>query len=298
MNRLKVGILGTGNIGTDLLVKIQKSELLECVMFSGRNLLSPGMKKALDLGATVSDRGIEAFKSCDCELVFDATSAKSHLIHAKMLKDLGIFVVDMTPAKVGVLCVPSLRLESALKGYNVNMVTCGGQASIPLANAISEACDTELDYIETVSTISSKSAGPGTRANLDEYIATTELGLKEFTSARKTKAMINLNPASPPIDMQTTVMARVVSPDMARLKRSVEAMVTRLQEYVPGYKLVLPPTYDKETSRIISTVRVTGLGDYLPAYAGNLDIINCAAIQVAESYAKIPRQGINNAQNI
>jgi len=282
--KVRVGILGTGNIGTDLLIKIQRSEYIECSLFAGRNLASPGMMKAASMGIRLSDEGIDAFiREPDiCDIVFDATSAKSHLLHAPILKDLGKFVIDMTPAKIGMLCVPAVNLEEAVKAENVNMITCGGQASIPIAYAISQA-HSEIEYIEVVSSISSRSAGPATRQNLDEYIATTEDGLSKFSGAYQTKSILNLNPAEPCVDMQATIFAKVKKPDISMLTKFLNSIVKDIRNYVPGYEVILGPII--ENNRIVVTVKVRGLGDYLPAYAGNLDIINCAAIMMAEKYA-------------
>lgn len=283
--KLKVAIIGSGNIGTDLLIKILRSPYLECGAFIGRNLSSPGMVKALSLGVTVSAEGIDYIvKNPDCcDLVFDATSAKSHLEHAPILKSLNKRVIDLTPAKIGLMSVPSVNLEDTLVEINVNMVTCGGQASIPVAYAIGRT-QTDVDYIEVVSSIASRSAGPATRQNLDEYIKTTEDGLKDFSGATRTKAILNLNPAEPCVDMQATIFAKVKNPDIATLSETLKGLVEKIREYVPGYEIVLGPIVENE--RIVVMVRVRGLGDYLPAYAGNLDIINCAAIAMAEEYAK------------
>lgn len=285
MNRMKVAIIGSGNIGTDLLIKVLRSPYLECGAFIGRSLSSYGMVKALSLGVTVSAEGvsyIEKNPDC-CELVFDATSAKSHHDHAPILKKLNKRVIDLTPAKIGLMSVPSVNLEDALAESNINMVTCGGQASIPVAYAIGQT-QMGIDYIEVVSSIASRSAGPATRQNLDEYIKTTEDGLKEFSGATRTKAILNLNPAEPCVDMQATIFAKVNNPDIAKLKGVLTGLAEKIREYVPGYEIILGPLV--ENDRIVVMVRVRGLGDYLPAYAGNLDIINCAAIAMAEEYAK------------
>ena len=285
MEKLKVAILGSGNIGTDLLIKIQRSEFLECTLFIGRNLSSQGMAKAISMGVKVSDQSINAITinpDC-CDLVFDATSAKDAILHWATLKDLGKIVVDMTPAKLGVLCIPAVNLDSSTEQQNVNMVTCGGQASIPIAYLIGQTHE-EVEYIEVVSSIASRSAGPGTRLNLDEYIETTEEGLRIFSGAKKTKAILNLNPAQPCIDMQTTIFAKVKNPDIDALTKAIQVMVKKINTYVPGYHLLVSPIY--ENNRIVVMVKAQGLGDYLPKYAGNLDIINCAAIAVAEEYAK------------
>lgn len=286
MEKLRVAILGSGNIGTDLLLKVQRSKLLTCTMFVGRNLSSPGMAKAISMGIKVSDESIQAIvKNPDlCDLVFDATSAKDANNHWKILEKMGKIVVDMTPAKLGGLCIPSVNLEDITTMQNVNMITCGGQASIPIAHLIGAIHKDEVDYIEVVSSIASRSAGPATRLNLDEYIDTTELGLKLFSNAKITKAILILNPANPCIDMQTTVFAKIKNPQLDKLTEELNVLIASIKKYVPGYELLVPPVY--ENGRIIITVKVQGLGDYLPKYAGNLDIINCAAIAVAEEYAK------------
>lgn len=283
--KLKVAIIGTGNIGTDLLIKVLRSPHLECGAFIGRNLSSAGMVKASSLGVAVSAEGIDYIvKNPDCcDLVFDATSAKSHLEHAPILKRLNKLVIDLTPAKIGLMSVPSVNLADSLAESNVNMVTCGGQASIPVAYAIGQT-QTDVEYIEVVSSIASRSAGPATRQNLDEYIKTTEDGLKEFSGAARTKAILNLNPAEPCVDMQATIFAKVKNPDIVKLSEVLLGLVEKIREYVPGYEIILGPIV--ENGRIVVMARVRGLGDYLPAYAGNLDIINCAAIAMAEGYAR------------
>jgi acetaldehyde dehydrogenase (acetylating) len=298
MNKLKVAILGSGNIGTDLLIKIQRSDYLECSLFIGRNLSSPGMARAVNLGVKVSDQSINAIvkdPTC-CDLVFDATSAKDAAHHWPILKALGKIVVDLTPAKLGGMCIPAVNLENAILQQNVNMITCGGQASIPIAYVIGQL-HPEIDYIEVVSSISSRSAGPATRLNLDEYIETTEEGLRIFSGAKKTKAILNLNPALPSIDMQTTIFAKVLNPNVNELATAINDMIKKINKYVPGYKLLIGPIY--ENDRIVVMVKAQGLGDYLPKYAGNLDIINCAAIAVSEEYAKdiSKREAMINIKN-
>ncbi|MCS6242775.1 MAG: acetaldehyde dehydrogenase (acetylating) [Opitutus sp.] len=284
-NKLKVAILGTGNIGTDLLMKIHRSPVLECRIFAGRNLASPGMTKASLLGVAVTAKGVESILELKNEiaLVFDATSAEDHFKHAPLFEKAGIVAVDLTPAKVGQMCVPAVNLDACLNLPNVNMITCGGQASIPLAYAIAQA-NKQVEYIETVSSIASRSAGPATRINLDEYLYTTETGLALFSSCKHTKAIINLNPAQPCVHMQTTVMAKITNPDLAKTREKIAEVVTLIKQYVPGYQLILEPII--ENGRLITMVRVDGLGDYLPKYAGNLDIINCAAVAFAEAYAR------------
>jgi acetaldehyde dehydrogenase (acetylating) len=284
--KLKVAIIGSGNIGTDLLIKVMRSPYLECGVFISRNLSSAGMLKALSFGIPVSAEGIDYIVNnpdC-CDLVFDATSAKSHLEHAPILRKLNKHVIDLTPAKIGLMSVPSVNLAESLTEFNVNMVTCGGQASIPVAYAIGQT-QTDVEYIEVVSSIASRSAGPATRQNIDEYIKTTEDGLREFSGATRTKAILNLNPAEPCVDMQTTIFAKVKNPDIPKLSEVLLRQVENIRKYVPGYEIILGPIL--ENGRIVVMARVRGRGDYLPAYAGNLDIINCAAITLAEGYASV-----------
>ena len=285
MRKSKVAILGTGNIGTDLLIKTLRSPFLECTLFAGRNLSSPGMVKANSLGVRISDLGIEAIirDSGCCDLVFDATSARDHEYHWSILNKMGKIVIDMTPSLVGEMCIPALNLKNCVEYRNVNMVTCGGQASIPMAYLIGQT-HSEVEYIEVVSSIASRSAGPATRLNIDEYIGTTEKGLKAFSNAQHAKAILILNPAQPCIDMQTTVFAKVKHPNLEHLQDLVGNMVNQIKTYVPGYQLIVPPLV--ENNRIVIMVKVQGRGDYLPRYAGNLDIINCAALATAEEYVK------------
>ena len=285
MKRLKVAILGTGNIGTDLLVKVLRSPVLECRMFAGRNLSSPGMTKASLLNVQVSAKGMESIIDLKDEIaiVFDATNAEDHIKHAPSFEKMGIVAVDLTPARVGRMCVPAVNLDECLGLSNVNMVTCGGQASIPLAYAVAQG-NPGVEYLETVSSIASRSAGPATRMNLDEYLMTTEMGLQTFSGCPRTKAILNLNPAQPCIHMQTTLLAKIAKPDLERTRETVAAMTALIRKYVPGYQMILDPII--EGGRLATMVRVEGRGDYLPKYAGNLDIINCAAIAFAEAYAR------------
>jgi acetaldehyde dehydrogenase (acetylating) len=286
-NKLKIAIIGTGNIGADLMIKVMRTPGMTCTLFAGRNFNSAGMKRANALGVPISDRGIEAIVNdpAICDVVFDCTSAHAHIEHWAILNKLGKTVIDMTPAKLGELCVPAINAEEcvATGARNVNMVTCGGQASIPIAYAISQV-HSSIDYIEVASSIASRSAGPATRQNLDEYIETTQDALQALTGAKHTKAILILNPATPPIDMQTTIYAKIENPDLPAIQAAVSAMVEKIKQYVPGYKLILPPTI--QDNKIVTTVKVVGAGDYLPQYAGNLDIINCAAIAMAELIAE------------
>lgn len=283
--KLKVAILGSGNIGTDLLVKILRSPYLECSMFIGRRLNSAGMNKARELGVRISDRGIDAIRKepdC-CDLVFDATNATSHLGHWPILKDLGKIVIDMTPSLIGQMIVPAINLGDAVKYNNVNMVSCGGQAAIALAYAFTKHQE-DVSYIEVVSSIASRSAGPATRLNIDEYIENTEKGIRIFTKCKNVKSILILNPAKPDINMKATLSVKIKNPDLPMIKKAVFATEEKIKKYVPGYKIIVPPVM--EDNRVVMTVKVRGLGDYLPRYAGNLDIINCAAVKTAEEYSK------------
>lgn len=284
---MKVAILGTGNIGTDLLFKILKSQYLTCSLFAGRSENSTGIKLARSLGVAVSSRGIDEIldNPAVCDVVIDCTSAQDHARHWQICRDLGKTIIDMTPAKLGRFCVPAISQTELLeKVENINMVTCGGQTSVPLAYALSQV-HSEIEYIEVASTIASLSAGPATRGNIDEYIDTTQQALQKFSGAQQSKAILILNPAYPPISMQTTVYAKIQNPNMRDISDSVNSMIEKIQSYVPGYQLIVPPTLDRDT--VLMTVKVLGAGDYLPAYAGNLDIINCAALEVLERIAKV-----------
>ncbi|MBI3885506.1 MAG: acetaldehyde dehydrogenase (acetylating) [Opitutae bacterium] len=283
--KLKVAILGSGNIGADLLIKILRSPSLECTLFIGRNPDSSGLARARALGVPVSADGIQAIlRNPDCcEVVFDATSAGEHLKHWPLLRALGKRVVDLTPSRVGTMVVPAINAHAFHDADNINMISCGGQASTPLAYAIAQT-QPGIEYFEVVSSIASLSAGPATRANIDEYIDTTETAIRHFTGCAATKAILILNPAQPSIHMQTTVSAKVATADLDRLRPVIDRMVASIQHYVPGYQMVVPPVF--EHNRIVVMVRVTGRGDFLPTYAGNLDIINCAAIAATEQFAR------------
>lgn len=283
--KVKVGIIGTGNIGTDILLKLQRSDILECGIFTGRNPDSAGIKIAKEMGVRTSIESIQAIikEPESCEIVFDATSATVHQLNAPILKSLKKFAIDLTPAHVGKMCVPVLNMQECLKEDNVNLITCGGQATVPLAYAISQV-HPETKYIEIVATIASKSAGMGTRNNIDEFTQATRDALSEFTGINNTKAIIVLNPAEPPITMHNTVYALIDNPDMDSIRQEVCKMEQQIRRYVPGYKIVMDPVY--ENGRVTTSLQVVGLGDYLPKYSGNLDIITCAAIEVAENYAR------------
>lgn len=284
MGKIKVGILGTGNIGTDLLVKLQRSNILECGMFAGRNSYSRGIKLAEKMKVPTSIESINTFiknPSC-CDIVFDATSASVHMINEPILKELGKFTIDLTPARINPMCVPVINLEQCINGSGVNLITCGGQATVPIAYVLSKI-HPEMKYLEVVASIASKSAGPGTRNNIDEFTQTTREALNKFTKVENTKAIIILNPADPPIIMRNTIYALIKNPDMKTIVEQVSNMANEIKKYVPGYRVILGPIH--EDGRVTTTVEVVGLGDYLPSYSGNLDIITCAAIKIAEEYA-------------
>lgn len=278
---IKAGILGTGNIGTDLLLKIIKTDFITPIIFVGRRLESEGIKIAQSKGIEVSDQGIDYFinnPKC-CNVVYDCTNAEDAKKHALIFAEQGIKVIDLTPAKVGDLCIPSINAKSILTNNNVNMITCGGQASIPMLNLISKYCNT-LEYIEVVSQIASKSAGMATRINIDSYIHTTEMAIRKFTKCNNCKVILNLNPAEPCVDMQTTMFLKFKEINFEKLVEEIYKKVKELKQYIPYYELVLPPVINDDI--LILSIKVKGVGDYLPPYAGNLDIINCAAIEVTK----------------
>ncbi len=283
---VRVAILGTGNIGTDLLVKIQrKSKLLTVVLFAGVDPASEGIARARAMGVPTSTRGIEAvLADPSLMIVFDATSASAHQKHAPLLKEAGKTAVDLTPAAVGPYVVPAVDLElTGIGEPNINMVTCGGQATIPMVFAVSRVAP--VAYAETVTTIPSRSAGPGTRANIDEFTATTARGVRIIGRAKEAKAVIILNPADPPILNRHTVYTELAEdPDREAVTASVTAMVDTVRRYVPGYRLKYPPVFDER--RVTIMVEVEGAGDFLPKYAGNLDIMTCAALAAGEAIAR------------
>lgn len=283
----RVAILGSGSIGIDLMFKVLASRNLQLAFVVGRNQNSEGLSVAKAAGVETSSDGIEFLKDNvqHFDMVFDATSAAAHVLHNDFFQKSGTFAIDLTPAKLGTLCVPSINLQSIENTQNVNLITCGGQASIPLAYALAQAVET-IEYLEVVSTISSRSAGIATRENINEYMTTTEYALGRFSGAQQTKAILNINPADPGICMQTTLYARATYKDFSLVEQRLENMVRNVQSYVPGYQLVLQPM--ENNGCITLSLTVHGSGDYLPSYAGNLDIINCAAIAVAEhKYASI-----------
>ena len=281
MEKFKVGIIGPGNIGTDLMYKVIRSQYLQMHLMAGI-VESEGIVRARNMGFQTSIQGVDAVAADpEIKIVFDATSAKAHLHNAPILKAAGKIVIDMTPAAVGPYVVPCVNLDNLENIDNFNMVTCGGQATIPIAYAINQVADSE--YTEIVASISSKSAGPGTRANIDEFTETTRKALEIVGGADKAKAIIVLNPAEPPVMMTNTIYSLVKNADEKKITESVEAIVREVQKYVPGYQLRVPPVVDGNKVTVI--VQVEGAGDFLPTYSGNLDIINAAAVEVAEKIA-------------
>lgn len=291
MEKIKVGIIGPGNIGLDLLYKLGRSEYLTPELIVNIKH-SKGIDYANDMGIRTSTDGVKAIlDEEDIKIVFDCTSASAHLVHAPLLKEAGKFAIDLTPAAVGPYCVPAVNLsEDLLDGDNVNLVTCAGQATVPIVAAINEVADVE--YAEIVSSISSKSAGPGTRKNIDEFTVTTRKALKEVGGADEAKVIIVLNPAEPPIFMRNTIYTKVKNNNINVIKDAVEKMVKKIKEYVPGYEILLEPII--QDNIVTTMIQVEGLGDYLPVYSGNLDIINAAAVNIAETYAKRLLGGVAN----
>lgn len=283
MEKIKVGIIGPGNIGLDLLHKIKRSPYLETECIAGIKS-STGIDYAKNFGVETSTEGINGIvDKADIKIVFDCTGAKAHLAHAPLLKESGKFAIDLTPAAVGPYCVPAVNMtEAMLEGDNVNLVTCAGQATVPVVAAINRAAD--VSYAEIVSSVSSKSAGPGTRANIDEFTVTTRRALEDVGGADKAKVIIVLNPAEPPISMRNTIYTKIKNTDISAIRAAVNDMVDKIKKYVPGYTILLEPIIQNDI--VTTMIQVEGLGDYLPVYSGNLDIITSAAVNIAEAYAK------------
>ena len=282
MKKVKVGIIGSGNIGTDLLFKLLRSSILDPVYMVGVVETSDGLQIAGKKGLKTTFDGINGLLKDplfeEIKLVYDASGAKPHLKHAPILKKAGKIAIDLTPAAVGPYVVPYINLKDHLDKPNVNLITCGAQATVPLVRAISNV--TKVNYAEIVSSIASKSAGIGTRQNIDEFTQTTARALEVVGGAKKGKAIIVLNPAEPPITMQNTVYAMVENPDVDQIQKSLDKMVSKIQTYVPGYRLKHTPEIDG--NKVTIQVQVRGSGDYLPEYSGNLDIITCAAVAAGE----------------
>jgi len=286
MPKVKVGIIGSGNIGSDLMLKLRKSEILELTTMMGIEPNSRGMLHAKEIGLTVHDNGVDGLleNPGDVDILLDATSAGAHMHNAEVAKRLGKQMLDLTPAAIGPFIVPSVNLGDHLEEENVNLITCGGQATIPIVNAINQVAPVE--YGEIVATISSESAGPGTRANIDEFTETTAKGIEKVGGAKEGKAIIILNPAEPPILMRDTVHALVEEGKMNEkaITASIKKMVETVQGYVPGYKMRTEPIFD--SNQVTVFLEIESAGHYLPKYAGNLDIMTSAAVKVAEEFAK------------
>ncbi len=284
-DRVACAVLGSGNIGTDLLFKLARSEILEPVLVAGIDPYSAGLALAREMGVRTTADGIDGLlrDAPEARVVFDATSAKAHVRHARALAAAGVVAIDLTPAARGPYVVPVVNLGDHMDAPNVNLVSCGGQATVPIVAAASRV--TPVEYAEIVSTIASKSAGPGTRQNIDEFTETTAAGLVKVGGAQRGKAIIILNPAEPPIMMVNTVHMRVPAADESReeLCKSIIDMVASVAAYVRGYRLRADPVFDGD--RVSVYLEVTGAGDYLPKYAGNLDIMTAAAVATAERFA-------------
>lgn len=301
---VKAVIIGSGNIGTDLMIKMIKyPQNMELVAVVGIDESSEGLAMARERGIATTHEGIDGLKKLACYkdigIAFDATSAYAHKIHDEALRADGIQVVDLTPAAIGPFTVPTVNMQANLDAPNVNMVTCGGQATIPMVAAVSMVA--KVHYAEIVASVSSRSAGPGTRANIDEFTRTTARAIEKVGGAAKGKAIIILNPAEPPMIMRDTVFTLSEGGDEAAIRASVEAMVARVQEYVPGYRLKQEVQFERfgdnnklkipglgEFTGIKTSVflEVEGAGDYLPSYSGNLDIMTAAAKATGELLAK------------
>lgn len=290
--KIKCALIGPGNIGTDLLAKLQRSPVLEPVWMVGIDPESDGLKRAREMGIKTTAEGVDGLiphlKADGVQIVFDATSAYVHAENSRKVNAQGAMMIDLTPAAIGPYCVPPVNLKQHVgqREMNVNMVTCGGQATIPMVYAVSRV--QPVAYGEIVATVSSKSVGPGTRKNIDEFTRTTAGAVERVGGAKKGKAIIIVNPAEPPLIMRDTVHCLVDeaagTPDQAAITRSINDMIGEVQKYVPGYKLVNGPVFDGQ--RVSVFMEVEGLGDYLPKYAGNLDIMTAAAARTAEMFAE------------
>ncbi len=289
MKKIRCALIGSGNIGTDLLAKLQRSPVLEPVWMVGIDPESDGLKRAREMGLKTTAEGVDGLLphvlADGVQIAFDATSAYVHAENSRKLNELGVLMIDLTPAAIGPFCVPPVNLlEHVGKGeMNVNMVTCGGQATIPMVAAVSRV--QKVSYGEIVATVSSKSAGPGMRKNIDEFTRTTAGAVEKVGGAEKGKAIIIINPAEPPLMMRDTVHCLVEGePKRDEITASIHAMIREVQKYVPGYRLVNGPVFDG--NRVSVYLEVEGLGDYLPKYAGNLDIMTAAGARTVEMFAE------------
>jgi acetaldehyde dehydrogenase len=281
---LRVAIIGTGNIGTDLMMKVERSAVLELAGMAGIDPESEGLRRARERGHEVSHDGLADLleRVEGIALAFDATSAGAHAEHARLLAERGIRSVDLTPAAMGPAVVPPVNLAEHREAPEVNLVTCGAQATIPIVAAISAIAD--VAYAETVSTVASRSAGPGTRQNIDEFTTATAHGLTSVGGARSAKAIVILNPAEPPVMMRNTIYLEIADPDREAIEAAIAVAVAGVAAYVPGYRLVGAPLIADGIVTVM--IEVEGAGDNLPAFAGNLDIMTSAAVRVAELYAE------------
>ncbi len=289
MKKIKCALIGSGNIGTDLIYKILRSPVLEPVWMVGIDPESEGLLRAREMGLKTTHEGVDGLlphvQEDGIQIAFDATSAYVHAENSRKLNALGVLMIDLTPAAVGPLCVPpvNLREHAGNLAMNVNMISCAGQATIPLVNAVSRV--QSVSYAEIVASLASKSIGPGTRANLDEFTYTTSSAIEKVGGARKGKALAIINPAEPPMMMRDTIYCLTDDePDREKITASILEMIGEVQKYVPGYRLVNGPIYDGNQVSIF--MEVAGLGDYLPTYAGNLDIMTAAATRTAEMFAE------------
>lgn len=288
-SKIRCALIGPGNIGTDLLAKLMRSPVLEPVWMVGIDPASDGLNKARELGLKTTADGVDGLlphvKADNIQIAFDATSAYVHKDNSDKLTALGVMMIDLTPAAIGPYCVPPVNLKEHVgkREMNVNMVTCGGQATIPMVHAVSRV--QPLKYAEIVATVSSKSAGPGTRKNIDEFTRTTAAAVAKVGGAKQGKAIIIINPAEPPLIMRDTVHCLTeTEPNQAKITESIQTMLKEVQKYVPGYRIVNGPVFDG--NRVSIFLEVEGLGDYLPKYAGNLDIMTAAAARTAEMFAE------------
>jgi acetaldehyde/propanal dehydrogenase len=289
MKKIKCALIGSGNIGADLIYKVKRSPVLEPVWMVGIDAASEGLARARSMGLKTTADGVDGLLphvlDDGIQIAFDATSAYVHAENSRKLNELGVMMIDLTPAAIGPLCVPPVNLrEHADKAeMNVNMISCAGQATIPIVNAVARV--QAVDYAEIVATLASKSIGPGPRMNRDEVTYTTSDAIVRVGGARRGKAIAIINPAEPPLIMRNTINCMTEGkPDQARIIDSVLAMIAEVQKYVPGYRLVNGPVFDDR--RVSVFMEVAGLGDYLPKYAGNLDIMTSAACRTAELFAE------------
>jgi len=289
MSKIKCAIIGSGNIGTDLIYKIQRSAVLEAVWMVGIDPDSDGLKRAADMGLKTTFEGVDGLvphiEKDNIQIAFDATSAYVHAENSRKVNEKGVLMIDLTPAAIGPLCVPPVNLSDQTESgaMNVNMISCAGQATIPIVNAVSRI--QPVKYAEIIASLSSKSIGPGTRANLDEFTLTTSNAIVKVGGAKKGKALAVINPADPPMIMRNTIYCLTESaPDQKAITESILGMIREVQKYVPGYRLVNGP--DFEDNKVAVFMEVAGLGDYLPTYAGNLDIMTAAATRTAEMFAE------------